>query len=206
MPKGLFFPQVLLSDPRFFDLDQSAQYFIVRLFFAADAWGRLPGSPRALAQLTWHDVDFVTDQLKPLTTGPRPFALEYTSGGAPYLQLNQYDCSMEASFLSKRPKPRHPHPPRDVFQRAGGIEISRSDNERPYIEDTSSPQDASPAQRDGAGQTTSALTEQNPTEPHTTPLVGSENEPKGSDENVQEQTETRPKPGSPGHRRLRCLE
>jgi hypothetical protein len=154
MAKGVYFPRVLLEEPRFFNLPAPSQHFIIRLYFAADPWGRLPGSPRAIAQHTWFDQAFVADTLPTLLAGERPFAIAYEADGAPYLQLNQYDQHMERTFLSNRPRPKHPDPPQQVFERAGCLELCRKPDGVPYRpagEETSAQHTARDRRRGGLG-------------------------------------------------------
>ena len=136
MPKGVYFPSVLLVEPRFVELSLANQHLIIRLYFIADPWGRLSGSPRVIAQETWHDEAFVSGVLPSLLEGPVPFAFSYEAGGAPYLQLNQYDQHMERTFIATRSRPKHPNPPRDVFERAGSVtDCRRPEDTPPYRED-----------------------------------------------------------------------
>ena len=120
------FPLVLLQDPRFFDLSLLHQYLYVRMFFAADPWGRLPGSHRAVAQATWTELLLVDEAMPLFIAGDPPLVHQYEHEEGTSFQLHGYDRLQEKRFLTMRAQPTYPHPPADVWRDAGCRNISRA--------------------------------------------------------------------------------
>ena len=148
MPKIACFPIASLKEPRFFDLPPLHQYLFVRMFFCADAWGRLPHSVRGIAQETWQSLELVEEALPNLLSGDRPLIHAYVVDGSGYLQLDQHDARQEQRFLSRRALPMYPDPPPEICAKAGCIDVCRAQRDGNAPRDS---EDASQTMDDSGG-------------------------------------------------------